>query len=119
MRAGVISSPSFCLRRDEFVYQRVGRFFQKNSPRAEHSQRCDSDEQKHPDRLLPDAKSEPDDVGLVHEIQSIRKSSDEAEHPCGVRQARNEPSQAYYDEQTAGTGGQVDKNVGVTVAVKL
>jgi hypothetical protein len=43
-QTGSLCSVRCFLPRDEFVDQRIGRFFQKHAPRAEHSQCCDGDQ---------------------------------------------------------------------------
>ena len=58
-------------KRNEFVHEPVCGLFQKHSPRTERSQSWHADQKECPDRLLPNADSEPDDVGLVNEVQPI------------------------------------------------
>src|SRR5213595_1152801 len=67
---GLCSEPRF-FQKDQFVHERVGAFLQEHSPRTEHRQGGDTNQQKHPDRHFANAESEPDDIWLVNEIQAI------------------------------------------------
>ena len=58
-------------RRNEFLHEHVCGLFQKHSPRTERSQGWHADQKECPDRHLTNAEAEPDDVGLVNEIQSV------------------------------------------------
>jgi len=58
-------------RRNEFVDERVGSFFQEHAPRTEYCQGRDANQKKHPDRHFANAEAQPDDIRLVNEIQAI------------------------------------------------
>ena len=66
-------------QRNDSVHEPVCGLFQEHSPCTERSQRWDADQKECPDRHLTNAQSEPDDIGLVNEIQAVRIESHKAE----------------------------------------
>jgi len=105
--------------RDEFGYKRVSAFFQKDAPRAENGQRDDKNQKKHRDRLWPDPKSKPDDIRLVDEIKAIGVRANKAENFGKAGNARNDSGNADDFKETTRAGGEVAKDIGGAVLVKL
>jgi hypothetical protein len=67
----VLLSVRWFSQRNEFLHEHVCCLFQTHSPRTERSQSWHADQKECPDRHLTNAEPEPDDVGLVNEVQSV------------------------------------------------
>ena len=105
--------------RCEFVNERVSRLFQKHSPRAKRSQSWNTDQEKHPDRLLSNAEPEPDNIRLVNEVQAIRIESNETEQFGRLFEYRNDSGDADDFEHATCAGSKIDENVLVEPVVEL
>ena len=106
-------------QRDEFIDERVRCFFQNHSPRAEHGQGRNTNQEKHPDGHFANAESEPDDIRLVNKIQAVGISSDHAEEFSWPLEEQNHPRDACNFKHATRARGEIDENVFVQAVIKL